>query len=98
MPNQEFRAGGPASALNLGCPILDGVFKGGAFRPFFLSLYEFTTVRVPHSCEARVCFSFAALKSTLAQPQKKKAGRLDPAFTIQELVAGVGFEPTTFGL
>jgi hypothetical protein len=28
----------------------------------------------------------------------KKAGRLDPALDFKNLVAGVGFEPTTFGL
>jgi len=34
----------------------------------------------------------------LVSLKNKKAGRLDPAFNLENLVAGVGFEPTTFGL
>jgi hypothetical protein len=48
--------------------------------------------RAPPPCAVTVEGFLVGFQST------KKAGRLDPAFNLKNLVAGVGFEPTTFGL
>jgi hypothetical protein len=58
--------------------------------------------RAPHSCGAKVGLSVrqTAITTTrqIVRRKKKKAGRSGVRPLNLELVAGVGFEPTTFGL